>query len=84
MFVKYGWLILGLVAAAFAHLNSESEITTTKKPSPKSAKISRHQQLENQISKAADVNSLLLVAENPVVSRRHALKVCLWRSNAKI
>ncbi|XP_028026243.1 FAST kinase domain-containing protein 4 [Bombyx mandarina] len=78
----------GLVAAAFAHLNSESEITTTKKPSPKSAKISRHQQLENQISKAADVNSLLLVAENPVVSRRHALKMVSilseWSSTNKV
>ncbi|KAI5635146.1 FAST kinase-like protein, subdomain 2 domain-containing protein [Phthorimaea operculella] len=77
----------GLVAAAFASLNApESE--EIRKPSPKSAKLSRLQQLDSQIVKATDVNSLLLVAENPVVSRRHALKMVSvlseWSSTNKI
>ncbi|XP_038221665.1 FAST kinase domain-containing protein 4 [Zerene cesonia] len=76
----------GLVAAAFATLNTpESEI---RKPSPKSIKISRTQQLDNQILKATDVNMLLVVAENPVISRRHALKMVSvlseWSSSNKV
>lgn len=67
-------LLTGLVAAAFASLNT-SESDDTKKPSPKSLKQSRNQILDGQILKAKDVNTLLLVAENPIVSRRHALKV---------
>ncbi|KOB67296.1 Uncharacterized protein OBRU01_20283 [Operophtera brumata] len=63
----------GLVAAAFASLNSPESDGRT--PSPKSAKQTRTQQIDNQILKASDVNSLLVVAEMPVVSRRHALKV---------
>ncbi|OWR47923.1 hypothetical protein KGM_210585 [Danaus plexippus plexippus] len=63
----------GLLAAAFASLN-EVEVDN-RKPSPKSFKQSKTQQIDGQISKANDINSLLLVAENPIVSRRHALKV---------
>ncbi|XP_049870508.1 FAST kinase domain-containing protein 4 isoform X2 [Pectinophora gossypiella] len=77
----------GLVAAAFASLNTP-ESAETKRPSPKSAKLSRLQQLDNQILKATDINSLLLVAENPVVSRRHALKMVSvlseWSSSNKV
>ncbi|KAI8421246.1 hypothetical protein MSG28_008303 [Choristoneura fumiferana] len=64
----------GLVAAAFATLNTP-ETEDSKRPSHKSAKQGRAQQIDMQIVKAMDVNSLLLVAENPVVSRRHALKM---------
>ncbi|KAM3956288.1 LOW QUALITY PROTEIN: FAST kinase domain-containing protein 4 [Aphomia sociella] len=76
----------GLVAAAFASLNDpEADI---KKPSPKSVKQNKLQQLDHQILKATDVNSLLVVAENSVVSRRHALKMVSvlseWSSNNKV
>ncbi|CAK1543782.1 unnamed protein product [Leptosia nina] len=76
----------GLVAAAFATLNApESEIS---KPSSKSLKMTKTQILDNQILKAVDVNSLLSVAENPVVSRRHALKMVSilseWSSSNKV
>lgn len=64
----------GLVAAAFASLNSP-ESDDQRKPSPKSVKQNRQQLLDTQILKATDVNSLLVVAEQPIVSRRHALKV---------
>lgn len=75
--MMYSQIPPGLVAAAFASLNSPED-ESNKKPSPKSIKQSRTQQLDSQISSATDINSLLLVAENPVVSRRHALKVsCL-------
>ncbi|XP_041968027.1 FAST kinase domain-containing protein 4 [Aricia agestis] len=77
----------GLVAAAFASLNAPDD-ETPKKPSPKSIKLSHMQQLDSQIGKAADVNSLLLVAENPIVSRRHALKMVSvlseWSSSNKV
>ncbi|XP_068624256.1 FAST kinase domain-containing protein 4-like [Battus philenor] len=64
----------GLVASVFASLNSlDNEVSS--KPSPKSVKLNRNQILDNEIAKADDVNSLLVVAENPVVSRRHALKM---------
>ncbi|XP_052758137.1 FAST kinase domain-containing protein 4 [Galleria mellonella] len=76
----------GLVAAAFASLsNPDSDI---KKPSPKSVKYSKLQQLDAQILKATDVDSLLIAAENSVVSRRHALKMVSvlseWSSNNKV
>ncbi|XP_013137674.1 PREDICTED: protein TBRG4 isoform X2 [Papilio polytes] len=76
-----------LVAAAFASINSpESE--DSRKPSPKSVKLSRYQILDNEIARANDVNSLLLVAENPIVSRRHALKMVStlseWSSSNKV
>ncbi|XP_022834426.1 protein TBRG4 [Spodoptera litura] len=64
----------GLVAAAFASLQ-DIDTPLVKKPSPKSAKISRLAHLDGQISQATDLNALLVVAENPVVSRRHALKM---------
>lgn len=67
--------IVGLVAAAFASLNNIDTELPPKKPSAKSIKLSHIQQLDGQISKATDINSLLVVAENPIVSRRHALKV---------
>lgn len=62
------------MAAAFASLNTPDE-EYKKKTSHKSIKQSRTQILDSQILKANDVNSLLVVAENPIVSRRHALKV---------
>ncbi|KAL0881340.1 hypothetical protein ABMA27_001220 [Loxostege sticticalis] len=64
----------GLVAAAFASLNNP-ETDEKKKPTHKSAKLNKAQMLDSQIQKANDVNSLLVVAENSVVSRRHALKM---------
>ncbi|CAH2040148.1 unnamed protein product, partial [Iphiclides podalirius] len=77
----------GLVAAAFASLHI-SESDDNKKPSPKSVKQNRNQILDSQILKATDLNSLLLVAENPVVSRRHALKMVSilseWSSSHKV
>ncbi|XP_061384869.1 FAST kinase domain-containing protein 4 [Danaus plexippus] len=76
----------GLLAAAFASLN-EVEVDN-RKPSPKSFKQSKTQQIDGQISKANDINSLLLVAENPIVSRRHALKMVSilseWSSANKV
>lgn len=78
----------GLVAAAFASLSAEEQGHDKKKPSPKSVKHSRAHQLEAQIQKAGDLNSLLIVAENPVVSRRHALKMVSilseWSSSNKV
>ncbi|CAD0200195.1 unnamed protein product [Chrysodeixis includens] len=78
----------GLVAAAFASLQNIDVVDETKKPSPKSVKHSRSAQIDMQIMKATDLNSLLLVAENPVVSRRHALKIVSilseWSSNNKV
>lgn len=75
MFItKYRVNHLGLVAAAFASLNTPED-EYKKKPTPKSLKLSRVQQLDTEILKATDINTLLVVAENPVVSRRHALKV---------
>ncbi|XP_022113387.2 FAST kinase domain-containing protein 4 isoform X1 [Pieris rapae] len=76
----------GLVAAAFATLNApESEL---KKPSVKSVKLSRTQQLDTLIIKATDINSLLSVAENPIVSRKHALKMVSvlseWSSSNRV
>ncbi|XP_063368404.1 FAST kinase domain-containing protein 4 [Cydia amplana] len=77
----------GLVAAAFATLNSP-ETYEPKRPSPKSVKQSRTQQMDMQIVKATDINGLLAVAENPVVSRRHALKMVSilsdWSSSNKV
>lgn len=70
-----GHIISGLVAAAFASLNNIEAVDEKRKPSPKSVKHTRAQQIDAQILKAGDLNSLLLVAESPVVSRRHALKV---------
>ncbi|XP_034828542.1 FAST kinase domain-containing protein 4 [Maniola hyperantus] len=76
-----------LVAAAFASLNAPED-ETRKKPSTKSIKQNRTQQLDSQILGATDVNSLLVVAENPVVSRRHALKMVSvlseWSSNNRV
>lgn len=78
----------GLVAAAFASLQNIETVEGTKKPSPKSAKFSRLVQIDGQISQATDLNSLLVVAENPVVSRRHALKIVSvlseWTSSNKV
>ncbi|KAJ0177591.1 hypothetical protein K1T71_006464 [Dendrolimus kikuchii] len=78
----------GLVAAAFASLNNIDTEGAVKKPSTKSIKLSHLQQLEGQISKATDINSLLVVAENPIVSRRHALKMVSmlseWSSSHKV
>ncbi|CAG9787461.1 unnamed protein product [Diatraea saccharalis] len=79
----------GLVAAAFASLNAPDDNDTTKqKPSPKSVKYSKFQMLDHQIQKAKDVDSLLLVAENAVVSRQHALKMVSvlseWSNNNKV
>ncbi|KAG6448228.1 uncharacterized protein LOC115442258 [Manduca sexta] len=65
----------GLVRAAFASLNTIDTEERPKKPSPKSVKQSRQMIIEGQIANASDVNSLLVIAENPVVSRRHALKM---------
>ncbi|CAK1578943.1 unnamed protein product [Parnassius mnemosyne] len=77
----------GLLAAAFAALNS-TDTEDRRKPSPKSVKQNRNQMLDHQILKANDVNSLLLVAENSVVSRRHALKMVSilseWSSSSKV
>ncbi|XP_063547944.1 FAST kinase domain-containing protein 4 [Cydia strobilella] len=77
----------GLVAAAFATLNSP-ETDEPKRPSPKSVKQSRTQQMDMQIVKAMDINGLLAVAENPVVSRRHALKMVSilsdWSTSNKV
>lgn len=67
--------VVGLVAAAFASLNSPEGVSSSMTPSPKSVKQSRLQQVESQIARAGDVNSLLAVAEMPVLSRKHALKV---------
>ncbi|CAH0724022.1 unnamed protein product, partial [Brenthis ino] len=76
-----------LVAAAFASLNTPED-EYKKKPSPKSLKLSRVQQLDTEILKATDINTLLVVAENPVVSRRHALKMVSvlseWSSSNKV
>ncbi|XP_026498467.2 FAST kinase domain-containing protein 4 isoform X1 [Vanessa tameamea] len=76
-----------LVAAAFASLNSPEQ-DEKKKPSAKSVKQSRAQQLDSQIIRATDVESLLLAAENPVISRKHALKMVSvlseWSSNNKV
>ncbi|KAJ8724643.1 hypothetical protein PYW08_016117 [Mythimna loreyi] len=78
----------GLVAAAFASLQNEDTVDSSKKPSPKSAKFSRVAQIDGQISQAADLNSLLVVAENSIVSRRHALKMVSilseWTSSNKV
>lgn len=63
------------MAAAFASLSNIDTEELKQKPSPKSLKYTKAQLLDNQIMKATDLNNLLLVAENPVVSRRHALKV---------
>ncbi|XP_063387941.1 FAST kinase domain-containing protein 4 [Cydia fagiglandana] len=77
----------GLVAAAFATLNSP-ETDEPKRPSPKSVKQSRTQQMDMLIVKATDINGLLAVAENPVVSRRHALKMVSilsdWSTSNKV
>ncbi|XP_047997178.1 FAST kinase domain-containing protein 4 [Leguminivora glycinivorella] len=77
----------GLVAAAFATLNTP-ETDEPKRPSPKSVKQSRTQQMDIQIVKATDINGLLAVAEHPVVSRRHALKMVSilsdWSSSNKV
>ncbi|XP_063635468.1 FAST kinase domain-containing protein 4 [Cydia splendana] len=77
----------GLVAAAFATLNSP-ETDEPKRPSPKSVKQSRTQQMDMVIVKATDINGLLAVAENPVVSRRHALKMVSilsdWSTSNKV
>lgn len=76
-----------LVAAAFASLNTPDD-QYKKKESHKSIKQSRTQILDSQILKAYDVNSLLVVAENPIVSRRHALKMVSilseWSSSHKV
>ncbi|CAB3226971.1 unnamed protein product [Arctia plantaginis] len=78
----------GLVAAAFASLNTIDADEVKQKPSPKSVKYTRAQQLDSQIMKATDLNNLLVVAENPVVSRRHALKMVSilseWSSTNKV
>ncbi|XP_075976149.1 FAST kinase domain-containing protein 4 isoform X2 [Anticarsia gemmatalis] len=80
----------GLVAAAFASLTNldTNPPEDKKKPSPKSVKYSRAQQIDGQIQKAVDLNSLLVVAENPVVSRRHALKMVSilsdWATSNKV
>lgn len=63
------------MAAAFASLSNIDTEELKQKPNPKSLKYTKAQLLDNQIMKATDLNNLLLVAENPVVSRRHALKV---------
>ncbi|CAH2085882.1 unnamed protein product [Euphydryas editha] len=76
-----------LVAAAFASLNAPDD-DERRKPSVKSMKQSRTQQLDSQILRATDVETLLLAAENPVVSRRHALKMVSvlseWSSSNKV
>ncbi|XP_045449411.1 FAST kinase domain-containing protein 4 [Melitaea cinxia] len=75
-----------LVAAAFASLNAPDD--ENRKPSVKSMKQSRTQQLDSQILRATDIETLLLAAENPVVSRRHALKMVSvlseWSSSNKV
>ncbi|XP_060802175.1 FAST kinase domain-containing protein 4 [Amyelois transitella] len=77
----------GLVAAAFASLNNP-DTEDKRKPSLKSVKQSKSQQMDMQITKATDVNSLLVVAENSIVSRRHALKMVSilseWSSSNKV
>ncbi|CAH0673802.1 unnamed protein product [Spodoptera exigua] len=77
----------GLVAAAFASLQ-DIDTPIVKKPSPKSAKTSRLAHLDGLISQATDLNGLLVVAENPVVSRRHALKMVSilseWTTSNKV
>ncbi|KAF9823677.1 hypothetical protein SFRURICE_013158 [Spodoptera frugiperda] len=77
----------GLVAAAFASLQ-DIDTPIVKKPSPKSAKTSRLAHLDGLISQATDLSTLLVVAENPVVSRRHALKMVSilseWTSSNKV
>ncbi|XP_063827727.1 FAST kinase domain-containing protein 4 [Ostrinia nubilalis] len=77
----------GLVAAAFASLNSP-ESDDKKKPTHKSLKPNKGQMLDSQIQKATDINSLLVVAENSVVSRRHALKMVSilsdWSNSNKV
>lgn len=77
----------GLVAAVFATLNSPEE-DDNKKPSPKSLKQNKVQLLDHQIQKANDIDSLLVVAENAVVSRRHALKMVSvlseWSNSNKV
>ncbi|GBP21601.1 FAST kinase domain-containing protein 4 [Eumeta japonica] len=65
----------GLVAAAFASLNSPDIPSEGNKTSPKSVKLSKFQQIDIQIAKANDLNSLLVFAESAIVSRRHALKI---------
>ncbi|XP_059054529.1 FAST kinase domain-containing protein 4 [Achroia grisella] len=76
----------GLVAAVFASLSNPESVV--QKPSPKSLKQNRVQQLDSEILKATDVDSLLVVAENSTVSRRHALKMVSvlseWSSNNKV
>lgn len=79
----------GLVAAAFASLNNiDGTAEDKRKPSPKSVKYTRGQQIDGQIQKADDLNSLLVVAENSVVSRRHALKMVSilsdWSTSNKV
>ncbi|XP_047026052.1 FAST kinase domain-containing protein 4 [Helicoverpa zea] len=77
----------GLVAAAFASLHNIDPVEKSK-PSPKSVKYNRLAQIEKQITNASDLNTLLVVAENPVVSRRHALKMVSilseWTTSSKV
>ncbi|CAH2981610.1 unnamed protein product [Chilo suppressalis] len=77
----------GLLAAAFASINAPED-DDTKEPSPKSVKHSKQHMLDNQIQKANDVDSLLVVAENSIVSRRHALKMVSvlsdWSNSNKV
>ncbi|CAG9120764.1 unnamed protein product [Plutella xylostella] len=81
----------GLVAAAFAHLTSPDPPEGQKRaqvPSPKSVKPNKNQQIDAQIANASNIASLLLVAENAIVSRRHALKMVSilseWSSSNKV
>lgn len=60
-----------LVAAAFASLKSETVLSSTKS----GVKLRRKNVTDDVIDNATTVDALLLIAEAPIVSRRHALKV---------
>ncbi|KAL4703841.1 hypothetical protein ACJJTC_016808 [Scirpophaga incertulas] len=80
--------VSGLVAAAFAAL-SNPEAVITKKPSHLISEAKCMDSiLDSQIQNANSINSLLLVAENAVVSRRHALKMVSvlseWSNSNKV
>lgn len=65
-----------LIASAFASLNDPNPPEdSNKKPSAKSTKVPHSQKVDMLIQQATNINSLLTVAETPIVSRRHALKI---------
>lgn len=66
-----------LVAAAFASLKAEVVPEAKKIGTKSKGQVRRVNPVDEAIEKATTVNELLKVAENTIVSRRHALKVIL-------